>query len=120
MKLKKKKGKDKVEENNSISLKTSSSKPSHIEQSDCKTRDDKFDDEDMGLFVKRYIRKNEVKHFDKNLTNFRRVANSSKEDENKKRKLINSCYNYGEFYHYRLKYPKIEKDKDKCYHKKNK
>lgn len=115
--VKKEKGKDKVEENKSIALKTSSLKPSYIEKSDYKTRDYKnFDDEDMRLFVKRYqryISMIEVKHSDKNLTKLRRVAKASREDENKKGKFRSSCYNYGEFGHYILKYPKIKKDKEK-------
>lgn len=74
----------------------------------------------MGFFVKRYqwyIRNNEVKHFDKNLTKFRRVAKASREYENKKGKFRSSCYDYGEFGHYRPECPMIKKDKDKGHHK---
>lgn len=84
-----------MEEKKFIALKTSRSKPSHIEKSYCEIRDDKnSDDEDMGLFVKRYqryIRKNVVKHSNKNLNKFRKIAKPSKEYENKKGKLRSSC-----------------------------
>jgi hypothetical protein len=76
----------------------------------------------MGVFVKRYhryIRKNGVKHSDKNLIKIRRISNSSKEDENKKGKLISSCYNYGKAGHYRSEHPMIKKDKEKGHHKKS-
>lgn len=110
-----------MEDNNFVVLKTSSSKPSHIEQSDCETRDYKnFDDEEMELFIKRYQRYiRENKHSDKNLTKFRRLDKSSKEYENKKDKFRSSCYNNGEFCHYRPKYPKIKKYKEKGHHKKS-
>ncbi|XP_050889423.1 uncharacterized protein LOC127094660 [Lathyrus oleraceus] len=77
----------------------------------------------LGFFVKRYqsyIRKNGVKHSDKNLTKFGRVAKASREDENKKGKLRSLCYNYGEFGHYRLEFPKIKKKKkEKGHHNKS-
>ncbi|XP_050902541.1 uncharacterized protein LOC127114361 [Lathyrus oleraceus] len=121
-KIKNEKGKYKEVEKKYIALKASSSKFSTNEQSDCETRDDKnFDDEDMGLFVKRYNRciwKNGVKYSDKNIINFRRLSNSSKEDENKKGKLRSSCYNCGKVSHYRPDCPMIKKDKEKGHHKK--
>ena len=119
----KEKGKDKEIENKFIALKDLSSKSSTNDESDCETSDDEnSDDEDMGLFVKsynRYIRKNRVKHFYKNLINFRRLSNSSKEDENKKGKIRISCYNCGNVGHYRPNCPLIKKDKEKGHHKKS-
>ncbi|XP_050915969.1 uncharacterized protein LOC127131073 [Lathyrus oleraceus] len=143
-KMKKEKGKDKEEVRKSIALRTLSSNFSNNE-----TRSDNdSDDEDMRLFVKRYnrhiwkhevknsdpnnkeiglfvkryqryIRKNEVNLYDKNLTKFGRVAKASREDENKKGKYRSSCYNYGEFGHYRPKCPNIKKDKENEHHKKS-
>ncbi|XP_050908819.1 uncharacterized protein LOC127122544 [Lathyrus oleraceus] len=147
--MKKEKGKDKKEVRKSISLKTSRSKSSNNVQSDCETRSDNdsddedkklfvkrynryiwkngvkhsdLDDKEIGLFVRRYqryIKKNGVNHYDKNLTKFVRVAKASREDENKKGKLRISCYNYGEFGHYRLECPKINKDRENGHHKKS-
>lgn len=74
------------------------------------------------MFVKRYnryIRKNGVKHSDKNLINFRRLSNFSKEDDNKKGKLRSSCYNCGKAGHYSSDYSFIKKDKEKGHHKKS-
>lgn len=120
-KMKKEKGKDKEVENKSISLKASSSKSSNNEKSYCETRDDKTsNDEDTGLFVKRYNRqiwKNGVKQSDKNPIKSRRISNFSKEDENKKDKLRSSFYNYGKVGHYRPDCSMIKKDKDKGHHK---
>lgn len=56
------------------------------------------DYKEIRLFVERcqrYIRKNGVKHWNKNLTKFGRIVKASREDENKKGKLRSSCYNYG-------------------------
>ena len=56
----------------------SRSKSSHIEKNDSDSSSDKdSDDEEMGLFVRRYnrfIRKNGIKNFDKNLINFRKQS----------------------------------------------
>ena len=51
--------------------------------------DEIFDDEEMGLFVKKYnwyVWKNGIKHFDNNLIKFRRQSSSVKENNNKKEK----------------------------------
>lgn len=75
----------------------------------------------MGLFFKRYhkyIKRNGVKHSDKNLINYRRQSNSTKQDENKKEKSKVLCYNYGKVGHYKPYYPFLKKDKGKSQHKK--
>ena len=77
-------------EKKSITLKASSSKSStsilcESESSD----DDDSPDEDMGLFVRKYNRflwKKEIQHSDKNLINYRRHSQPSKQDESKKPK----------------------------------
>lgn len=54
-KMNKDKSKDKVEDKKPVALKTYSLKSSKYEQSDYETRSDNdSNDEDMGLFVKRY------------------------------------------------------------------
>lgn len=121
-KVKKEKSKDKVEEKKSIALKTSNSNPSHNKQSDCETKDDKyFDEEDLGLFIKkfnRYMWKHGDKYSEKNQSKSRRLSNFSKEDENKKGNPRSLCYNRGKASHYRPKYPMSKKDLKKKYHHK--
>lgn len=68
-KSKKEKNKDKDSEKKSVALVASSSKSSDGDSSS----DEDSDDEEMRLFVRRYnkfIRKNGIKHFDKNLMKF--------------------------------------------------
>ena len=69
----------------------SSSKSSTKECGESESCDnEKLDDEKMALLAKQYhnyIKRNGVKHFDNNLINFIRQFNSSKQDENKKRKV---------------------------------
>lgn len=87
-KVKKKKGRDKEEKKKSIALKISSSKSSNNEHSDCETKDDKdSDEEDMGLFIKKYNRymwQQGNKYSEKDHSKSRRLSNSSKEYQNKK------------------------------------
>jgi hypothetical protein len=112
--MKKEKGKDKVEEKKSIALKTYSFKSSKNEPNKCEESDDKnSDDDDVGLFVKRYqryIRKNKVKHSKGNLSKFRKDSKSSKDGENRKGKFRIYCYNYGEIGHYRPKCTMVKKE----------
>jgi hypothetical protein len=107
-KMKKEKGKDKVEEKKFISLKTYSFKSLKNEPSEYEERDEKIfdddDDDDDGIFVnryQRYIQKNKVKHSEGNLAKFRKESKSSKDGENKKGKFRSFCYNYGEISHCR-------------------
>lgn len=103
--IKKSNNKDKEVEKNSIALVASSSKYSTKKHDESGYSDkEKFDGEEMGLFVKwnhKYIKRNEVKHSDNNLINFRRQVNSSKQDKNKKGKSKSSCFNYGKVGHYK-------------------
>lgn len=83
----------------------SSSKSSTKKQDDSRASDDEcLDDEEMRLFMKRYhkyIKRNGVKHSNKNLINYRRQVNSSKKDENKKEESKGSCFNRGKVGHYK-------------------
>lgn len=70
----------------------------------------------MRIFVRRYynyIKKNGIKHSNKNLINYRRHSNTSMEYENKKENSKGSCYNCGRVGHYRLDCPLLMKDKGK-------
>src|SRR4051812_21232477 len=96
---KEKKEKSKDTEKKSIALKASSSKSFTKDTCDSESSDEEeSQDEDMGLFVRRYnkyLRKNEIKHSDNNLVDYRRQSKSNKQDEYKKTKPIGSCYNCG-------------------------
>lgn len=81
-KIKKENNKKKEVDKKSIVLITFSSKSFTKEQDDSETSDkENLDDEEMRLFAKwyhKYIMRNEVKHSNNNLINFRRKTNSSK------------------------------------------
>lgn len=72
---------------------------------------------DMGLFVKRYnryMRKNNLKHSDKNLINFKKSHPYKKENERKEENV--TCFECGKLVHYRttcLRLNKHNKKNDK-------
>jgi hypothetical protein len=115
---KEKKEKSKDLEKKSIALKASSSKSStSISCPSESSDDDESPDEDMDLFVRKYnifLRKNEIQHLDKNLINYRRHSQPSKQDESKKPKSRGSCYHCGKPDHYKSDCPYLKKDKAKA------
>ncbi|XP_050915618.1 uncharacterized protein LOC127130693 [Lathyrus oleraceus] len=122
-KVKKENNKENEVDKKSIALVASSSKSLTKEQDDSGTSDDECsDDEEMRLFVKRYhkyIKRNIVKHSDKNLINYIRHSNTSREDENKKQKSKGSCYNCGRAGYYKPDFSLLKKYKGKGHHKKS-
>lgn len=121
--IKKEKNKDEEVENNSITLMAYNSKSSTKEHGERGTSDnEKSDDEEIRFFVRRYykyIKKNGIKHSNKNLTNYGRHSNTSMEDENKKEKSKGLCYNYGRVGHYKPDCPSLEKHKGNGQQKKS-
>lgn len=92
----------------------------HDESGSCDN--EKLYDEKMVLFVKQYhnyIKRNRVKHSDKNLIKFRRRVDSLIHDENKKGKSKSSCFNCGKPEHYKSDCPQLNKDKGKGRYKKS-
>lgn len=70
----------------------------------------------MRLFVKwyhKYIKRNEVNHSDKNLMNYRKQENSSKQYDNKKGKSKGPCFNCGKSGRYKANCPLLKKNKGK-------
>src|SRR3954471_18369399 len=100
-----------------ISLKALSSKSSTKDACGSESSDEgDSPDEDMGLFVRkynRYLRKNEIKHSDNNLVDYRRQAKSNKQEDSKKTKPKGSCYNYGKPGHYKPDCTSLKKNKAK-------
>ena len=117
-KSKKEKNIDKEGEKKSIALMASSSKSSQKEQSDNdSSSDEDSDDEEMVLFVRRYnrfIRKNGIKHSDKNLIKFRKQSKEPRQEENKKYRGKGPCFNCGKTGHYKPDCPMMKKDKGKA------
>ena len=71
----------------------------------------------MGLFVRRYnrfIRKNGIKHSDKNLISFRKQSKEPRQEENKNQRGKRPCYNCGKVGHYKPDCLKMKKDKGKA------
>ena len=98
-----------------IALRASSFKSSTIESSGSDSSDgDESLDEDLGLFVRkynRYLRKNEIRHLDKNLIDYRRKAKPNKPFESKRDHSKGSCYNCGKLGLYKPYCPLFKKDK---------
>jgi len=78
------------------------------------SNEDSLNEEEMRLFVRRYnryIERNDLKHNDKNLVNFRKTLLKGKESE-KEEKIV-SCFGCGKVGHYKNEYPELTKGKGK-------
>ena len=70
--------------------------PTSSAQNEDESDEDPINEEEMSLFVRRYnrfIKRNNLKHNDKNLVNFRKVSERAR--ESKKDEKVVSCYGCG-------------------------
>jgi len=98
----------KKKERKSISLNTTSS----VSTSSAKNDDDGINEEEMSMFVRRYnryIKRNGLKHNDKNLVNFRKASMKGRESYNDEK--VVSCYGYGKVGHYKNECPELAKER---------
>ena len=85
----------------SIALNTTSSISTSSAQNNDESDYD-INEEEMSMFVRRYnryIKRNGLKHNDKNLVNFRRASRKGKESESDEKEV--SCYGCGKVGHYK-------------------
>jgi hypothetical protein len=79
-----------MKEKKFIGLKASSSKENTSIKEDCDSNEDSSNEEEMGVFVRiynRYVKKNGMKHSDKNLINFRKAQRKGADFGNEEKVL---------------------------------
>ena len=102
----------KKKDKKSIALNANSSMAISSEQDESESNDDSLNEEEMGLFVRRcnhYIKKNGLKHNDKNLVNFRKASLKSKESDKEEKVVIG--FGFGKIGHFKSECPKLTKGK---------
>jgi len=103
----------------SIALNTTSSISTSSAQNNDESDYD-INEEEMSMFVRRYnryIKRNGLKHNDKNLVNFRRASRKGKESESDEKEV--SCYGCGKVGHCKNEYPELAKEKGRFGSKRN-
>ena len=78
------KDKEKEKDKRTIALKASKSKSKKVEHVESSSSEDNSDDEEMGLFVRRYnryVRKNGIRHSDENLKKYRKDSGYRRRNE---------------------------------------
>jgi len=99
-------------ERKSIALNITSSVSTSSVQNDDESDDDAIDEEEMSLFVRRYnryIKRNGLKHNDKNLVNFRKASRKGTKSDNDEK--VVSCYACGKIGHYKNKSLELAKQR---------
>ena len=104
----------KKKERKSISLNTTSSVSTSLVQNDDECDDASINKEEMRLFVRRYnhyIKRNGLKHNDKNIVNFRKASRKGKESDSDE-KLV-SWYGCGNVGHYKNECSELAKERER-------
>ena len=102
----------KKKERKSIALNTTSSISTSSAQNNEESYDDGINEEEMSMFIKRhsrYIKRNGLKHNDKNLVNFRKAPMKGRESNNNEK--VVSCYGCGKVGHYKNECPELAKER---------
>jgi len=95
-----------------IALNTTLSVSTSSIQNYYESDDDAIDEEEMSLFVRRYncyIKRNGLKHNDKNLVNFRKAYRKGKESDNDEK--VVRFYGCGKVGHYKNECPELAKER---------
>jgi len=93
----------KKKERKSIALSTNSFVPTSSVKNDDESDDDAINEEEISMFVRRYnryIKRNRLKHNDKNLVKFRKASLKGKESYSDEKVVI--CYGCGKVGYYEL------------------
>ncbi|KAK2356902.1 gag-protease polyprotein [Trifolium repens] len=104
--------KEKEKDKRSIALKASKSKSKKVEKVESSSREDDSDDEEMGLFVRRYnryVRKNGIRHSDDNLKKFRKDSGYRRKNEDARYSKKGICYECGQVGHYKPDCPNLKR-----------
>jgi len=99
-------------ETKSIALNTTSSVSTSSVQNDDESNDDAIDEEEMSLFVRRYngyIKRNGLKHNEKNLVKFRKASRKGRESDNDEK--VVSRYGCEKIGHYKNECPELAKER---------
>jgi len=83
-----------------------------LAKNDDESDDDGINEEEMSMFVRRYnryVKRNGLKHNDRNSVNFRKASMEERESDNDEK--VVSCYGCGKVCHYKNVCPELAKER---------